>query len=262
MRGDWAKEVGVKTLAEDPSVEYLWYVGCAGSFDDRGKKISAAFAKILQTAGVSFGILGTEESCCGDSAMRGGNEYLYQALAQANIEVMNGYGVKKVITTCPHGYNVIKKDYPQLGGNYEVYHHTEIIADLVAQGKIQLTKPVDGLFTYHDSCFLGRYNKVYDQPRKILSAVPGLKTVEMEKSLDRGFCCGAGGGRMWMEEHHGERINNMRTDMALAVKATGVATACPFCNTMFIDGLKARNVEEQVAAKDIAEIVWEAMDIK
>jgi Fe-S oxidoreductase/nitrate reductase gamma subunit len=262
MRGDWAKEVGVKTLAEDPSVEYLWYVGCAGSFDDRGKKISAAFARILQAAGVSYGILGTEESCCGDSAMRGGNEYLYQALAQANIEVMNGYGVKKIITTCPHGYNLIKKDYPQLGGNYEVYHHTEIIADLIAQGKIKLTKPVEGLFTYHDSCFLGRYNKVYDQPRKILATVPGLKTVEMEKSLDRGFCCGAGGGRMWMEEHHGERINNMRTDMALAVKATGVATACPFCNTMFIDGLKARNVEEQVAAKDIAEIVWEAMNIE
>ena len=168
MRGDWAKELGVKTMAEDPTAEYLWYVGCAGSMEDRGKKVSAAFAKILQAAGVSFAILGTEESCCGDSAMRGGNEYLYQALAQANIEVMNGYGVKKVITTCPHGYNLIKKDYPQLGGKYEVYHHTEIIADLIAKGKIKPTKASEGLFTYHDSCFLGRYNKVYDQPRKIL----------------------------------------------------------------------------------------------
>ena len=262
MRGDWAKELGVKTMAENPEAEYCWYVGCAGALEDRGKKVSAAFAKILQAAGVNFAILGVEESCCGDSAMRGGNEYLYQALAQANIEVMNGYGVKKVITTCPHGYNVIKKDYPQLGGTYEVYHHTEIIADLIAKGKIKPAKAVEGLFTYHDSCFLGRYNKVYDQPRKILQAVPGLRLVEMEKHHDHGFCCGAGGGRMWMEEHHGERINNYRTDMALRVNATAVATACPFCNTMFMDGLKARNVEEKVAARDIAEIVWESLEAK
>ena len=260
MRGDWAKELGVKTMAEDPTAEYLWYVGCAGSLEDRGKKVSTAFAKIMQAAGVSFAILGTEESCCGDSAMRGGNEYLYQALAQANIEVMNGYGVKKIITTCPHGYNLIKKDYPQLGGTYEVYHHTEIIADLIAKGKIKPTKATEGLFTYHDSCFLGRYNKVYDQPRKILSSVPGLKLVEMEKHHDHGFCCGAGGGRMWMEEHLGERINNTRTDMALKVNATAIATACPFCNTMIMDGLKARNAEDKVVAKDIAEIVWEAME--
>jgi Fe-S oxidoreductase len=262
MRGDWAKELGVKTMAENPEAEYCWYVGCAGALEDRGKKVSAAFAKILQAAGVNFAILGAEESCCGDSAMRGGNEYLYQALAQANIEVMNGYGVKKVITTCPHGYNLIKKDYPQLGGTYEVYHHTEIIADLIAKGKIKPAKAVEGLFTYHDSCFLGRYNKVYDQPRKILQAVPGLKLVEMEKHHDHGFCCGAGGGRMWMEEHHGERINNYRTDMALAVNATAVATACPFCNTMIMDGLKARNAEEKVAAKDIAEIVWESLEVQ
>jgi len=262
MRGDWAKELGVKTMAENPEAEYCWYVGCAGSLEDRGKKVSTAFAKILQAAGVNFAILGTEESCCGDSAMRGGNEYLYQALAQANIEVMNGYGVKKVITTCPHGYNTIKKDYPQLGGTYEVYHHTEIIADLIAKGKIKPTKAAEGLFTYHDSCFLGRYNKVYDQPRKILSAVPGMKLVEMEKHHDHGFCCGAGGGRMWMEEHHGERINNTRTDMALKVNATAIATACPFCNTMVMDGLKARNAEDKVIAKDIAEIVWEAMETR
>ena len=261
LRADWAKELGVKTMAEDPNAEYLFYVGCSGSFDDKGKKISMAFAKILKEAGVSFAILGTEEGCCGDSAMRGGNEYLYQALAQYNIEIMNGYGVKKIICTCPHGYNALKKDYPLLGGNYEIYHHSEILADLIAQGKIKLSKPQDGVFTLHDSCFLGRYNKIYQQPRSVLSAVPGMKLVEMEKSLDMSFCCGAGGARMWMEEH-GDRINNARTDMAIAVKADKIATACPFCMTMLSDGLKDRGKEETMAALDIAEIVWQAMDVK
>jgi len=262
MRADWAKDLGVKTLAEDSNVEYLFYVGCAGSFDDRGKKVSAAFVKILQTAGVSFGILGTEEGCCGDSAMRGGNEYLSQTLMQTNIEIMNGYGVKKVICTCPHGYNTLKKDYPHFGGNYEVYHHTEIIAQLLAAGKIKLKKPVDGLFTYHDSCFLGRYNTIYDQPRTILAAVPGMKLAEMDRTLDKSFCCGAGGGRMWMEEHDGERINNMRTDQAIATRADTIAVACPFCLTMMTDGLKARGVEEKIASIDIAEVVWKATGLE
>ena len=261
LRADWAKEIGVKTMAEDASAEYLFYVGCAGSFDDRCKKISVALARILQEAGVSFAILGTEEGCCGDSAMRGGNEYLYQALAQYNIEIMNGYGVKKIITTCPHGYNTLKKDYKQLGGDYEVFHHTEILADLIKEGKIKLTKPVDGAVTLHDSCFLGRYNNIYDQPRNALNAVPGLKLVEMEKHHDHGFCCGAGGARMWMEEH-GERINAKRTDMAIATNATTVCSACPFCVTMMSDGIKDKGVEEKMAAKDLAEIIWEAMDIE
>ncbi|MEW6334722.1 MAG: (Fe-S)-binding protein, partial [Thermodesulfobacteriota bacterium] len=212
LRADWAKGLGIKTLTEDPDVEYLFYVGCAGSFDDRGKKVSAAFARILKAAGVSFGILGTEEGCCGDSAMRGGNEYLYQTLAQANIETMKRYNVKKIITTCPHGYNALKKDYPHFGGAFEVYHHTEIIADLIAKGKIVLKKPAEGTFTYHDSCFLGRYNGIYDAPRRILRAIPGLTLTEMERSMARSFCCGAGGARMWMEEDIGERINNLRTD--------------------------------------------------
>lgn len=261
LRADWAKDLGVKTMAEDSSVEYLLYVGCSGSFDDRGKKISVAFAKILKEAGVSFAILGTEEGCCGDSALRGGNEYLYQSLAQYNIEVMNGYGVKKIIATCPHGYNTLKKDYPQLGGNYQVFHHTEIIAELIAQGKIKLKKPMNAVMTLHDSCFLGRYNKIYDQPRRALSAVPGVKLVEMEKCLDMSFCCGAGGARMWMEEH-GERINNARTDMAIAVNAEKIATACPFCMTMLSDGVKDRNMTEKMTVMDIAEIILQAMDIE
>ena len=261
LRADWAKELGVKTLAEDPGVEYLFYVGCAGSFDDRGKKVSVAFAKILQTAGVTFGILGTEESCCGDSAMRGGNEYLYQTMAQMNIDAMNGYGVKKVIATCPHGYNALKKDYPNFGANFEVYHHTEIIADLIAQGKISLKQAVPGTYTYHDSCFLGRYNNIYDQPRKILKAVPGLKLVEMERKLEKAFCCGAGGARMWMEEH-GEKINDARAKQAIDVKAETIAVGCPFCLTMMSDGIKTHSMEENMTSLDIAEIVWKAMGLE
>jgi Fe-S oxidoreductase/nitrate reductase gamma subunit len=262
LRADWAKDLGIKTLAEDANAEYLFYVGCSGSFDDRGKKVSVAFAKILQAAGVSFGILGTEEGCCGDSAMRGGNEYLYQTLAQANIETMKGYHVKKVICTCPHGYNALKKDYPNFGGEFEVYHHTEVIADLLAKGRISLKKPVEGLATYHDSCFLGRYNGIYDQPRRILKAVPGLKLAEMERSLAKSFCCGAGGARMWMEEDIGERINNLRTDQAAAIGAGLVAVGCPFCLTMFSDGIKDRKQDERMAALDIAEIVWKAMGLE
>jgi len=261
LRADWAKELGVKTLAEDPNVEYLFYVGCSGSFDDRGKKISVAFAKILQAAGVSFGILGTEEGCCGDSAMRGGNDYLFQAQAQANIEIMNGYGVKKIIAICPHGYNCIKKDYPNFGGNYEVYHHTEIIADLIAKGKIKFTQKLDGTYTYHDSCFLGRYNQVYDQPRSILNAISGVKVVEMERNFSKSFCCGAGGARMWMEEH-GDRINNARTDQAIAVNASTVAVGCPFCLTMISDGIKDRQKIDSMVALDIAEIVLKAMGLE
>jgi Fe-S oxidoreductase/nitrate reductase gamma subunit len=262
LRADWAKELGVKTLAENPKVEYLYYVGCSGSFDDRGKKVSVAFAKILQAAGVSFGILGNEEGCCGDSAMRGGNEYLFQTQAQANIAVMNGYGVKKIITTCPHGYNALKKDYPNFGGNFKVYHHTEIIADLLASGKIALSQPLTGLFTYHDSCFLGRYNDIYKQPRQILKAVPGIKLAEMDRNLDKSFCCGAGGARMWMEEDIGDRINNMRTDQAAATKASTVAVACPFCLTMLSDGIKDRQLTEKMVSLDIAEIVLKAMGLE
>jgi Fe-S oxidoreductase/nitrate reductase gamma subunit len=262
LRADWAKDLGIKTLSEDANVEYLFYVGCSGSFDDRGKKVSAAFAKILKAAGVSFGILGTEEGCCGDSLMRGGSEYSYQMLAQANIEIMKGYNVKKIIATCPHGYNAIKKDYPAFGGDFEVYHHTEIIADLIAKGKITLKKPVEGLYTYHDSCFLGRYNGIYDEPRRILKAVPGLKLTEMERTLAKSFCCGAGGARMWMEEDIGERINDMRTDQAIAAGADRIAVGCPFCLTMLTDGIKDRKKEETMAALDIAEIVWKSMGLE
>jgi len=261
LRGEWAKDLGVKTLAEDPNVEYLFYVGCAGSFDDRGKKVSIALAKILQAAGVSFGILGAEEGCCGDSAMRGGNEYLYQTLAQTNIEVMKGYGVKKIITACPHGYNALKKDYPHFGGDFEVYHHTEILAKLIADRRIKLKKPVTEYATYHDSCFLGRYNNIYYEPRRILKEVPGLQILEMERNFRKSFCCGAGGARMWMEEH-GDRINDARAKQAIDTGAQTIAVACPFCLTMMSDGLKTHGKEETIVALDIAEIVWKAMGLE
>ncbi|MCK9230323.1 MAG: heterodisulfide reductase-related iron-sulfur binding cluster [Syntrophales bacterium] len=262
LRGQWAKEAGVPTLAENPEAEYLFYVGCSGSFDDQGKKVSIAFAKILQAAGVSFAILGEEEGCCGDSAMRGGNEYLYQTQAQMNIEVMNGYGVRKIICTCPHGYNALKKDYPHFGGNFEVYHHTEIIARLITEGKIALKKPFEGVTTYHDSCFLGRYNNIYEQPRKILQAIPGSKLVEMKSTRTKSFCCGAGGARMWMEEDIGERINDMRAAQAIEAKADTIAVACPFCLTMMADGIKDHAREESMKSIDIAEIVWYSMGLE
>ncbi|MEA3471278.1 MAG: (Fe-S)-binding protein, partial [Thermodesulfobacteriota bacterium] len=189
-------------------------------------------------------------------------EYLYQTLAQMNIEAMNGYGVKKIICTCPHGYNALKKDYPHFGGNYEVYHHSEILADLIAKGKIRMKESVSGTFTYHDSCFLGRYNNIYEEPRKVLGAVPGMKLVEMSRNHEKSFCCGAGGARMWMEEDIGERINDVRTDQAIEIKADTIAVACPFCLTMMTDGIKDREVEEKMDSLDIAEIIWNAMGLE
>jgi Fe-S oxidoreductase len=175
---------------------------------------------------------------------------------------MNGYGVKKIITACPHGYNALKKDYPNFDGKYEVYHHTEIIANLLAQKKITLKNPVSGVFTYHDSCFLGRYNEIYQQPRQILKAIPGMKLVEMDRHLNKSFCCGAGGARMWMEEDIGDRINNMRTDQAIAVNADTIAVACPFCLTMLSDGIKDKQMSEKMVSLDIAEIVLKSMGME
>lgn len=263
-RGDWARDLGVKVLSEieDKDIDILFYVGCSGSFDDRSKKVAVSFVKILQAAGVRFGILGTEEKCCGDSARRMGNEYLFQTLAQENIECMKKYGVKKIVTTCPHGYNIIKNEYPQFGGNYEVYHHTEFISQLIAQEKLKLTNPIDQTITYHDSCYLGRYNDIYSEPRKIISDIRGTKLVEMGRCGERSFCCGAGGGRMWMEEHLGKRINHLRLEDALETKAAMTATACPFCLNMIEDAAKDKEKEESLKVRDLAELVLEAMEKK
>lgn len=258
-RADWASELGVKTLADDPDVEYLYWVGCAGSFDDRNKKVAAAVVKILQAAGVKFGILGTEEKCCGDSARRIGNEYLFQMLAQENVEQMKAYNVKKIITQCPHCFNTLLNEYPQFGGEFEVIHHSQLVWDLIRAGRLKLTVGMDKKVTIHDSCYLARYNNIINEPRQVLRAVGGVELVEMRRREKRGFCCGAGGGRMWMEETLGRRINEMRTEEALETKASLIATACPFCLTMFEDGVKAKDMVESVSVMDIAEIVSEVL---
>jgi Fe-S oxidoreductase/nitrate reductase gamma subunit len=258
-RADWAKELGVKTLAEDPNVDFLYYPGCFKGYDDRNRRVAVSMVKILQRAGVKFGILGAEEGCCGDPARRIGNEYLYKILAEANIKTMNHYKVKKILTTCPHCFTNLKNEYPQFGGTFEVIHQTELLHDLVKHKKLKLkgTGPVN--VTYHDSCYLGRYNGIYEKPRKILSSIPGVRLKEMERSRFRSFCCGGGGGRMWMEEHLGRRINEMRIEQALELKPDVIATACPYCLTMLGDGLKAKGMEESVKALDIAELLEKSL---
>ncbi|MEA1923779.1 MAG: heterodisulfide reductase-related iron-sulfur binding cluster [Pseudomonadota bacterium] len=260
-RGNWAKGLGVTTMAENSDVEYLLWVGCSGSFDDRYKKVTNSLVKVLKAAGVSFSILGKEEKCCGDSARKLGNEYLYQTLAMENIETLNGYGVKNIIVMCPHGYNTLKKDYQQLGGNFNVLHHTEFIAQLLAEGRLDLKRPLAAKAVYHDSCYLGRYNDVYAQPREILGEIPGMDLVEMDRSHKRGFCCGAGGGRMWMEEDIGTKINDNRVAQALEKEPEIAVTACPFCMVMFEDGLKFHNRENDVKVKDVVELVAEALEV-
>ncbi len=259
-RGNWANDLGVTTMAENSDVELLLWIGCSGSFDDRYKKVSTAFVKVLKAAGVSFSILGKEEKCCGDSARKLGNEYLYQTLAMENIETLNGYGVKNIVVMCPHGYNTLKKDYQQLGGNYNVMHHTEYLAQLLADGRLDLKRPIVAKAVYHDSCYLGRYNEIYDQPRMILNEVPGIDLVEMDRHHKRGFCCGAGGGRMWMEETLGSKINDTRVAQALEKEPEIAVTACPFCMVMFEDGLKFHNRENDVKVKDVVELVAEALE--
>lgn len=257
-RGDFLKGLGVPTIAENPEAEILYWPGCTGSFDARNQKVAAAVVTLLRAAGVNFAILGNEEKCCGDSARKLGNEYLFQTLATENIEVMNGYGVKKILSQCPHCFNFLKNEYPQLGGNYEVVHHTTYLKQLIDEGKLKLSGKGNTRVTYHDSCYLGRYNNIYDAPRELLQLV-GLELVEMESHGEKSLCCGAGGGRMWLEEHGGRRINQVRTEEALATEVNLVGTACPFCLTMFNDGINAKEAGENIKAMDIAEILVQAL---
>lgn len=246
--------LGVKTIQENPEADILYWPGCSGAFDGRNQKVSAAFVKLLAKAGVNFAILGNEEKCCGDSARKLGNEYLYVSLATENIEVMKNYGVKKIVTQCPHCFNTLKHEYPQLGGEFEVIHHTDYLLELINSGKLKPPALNGKTVTYHDSCYLGRYNQIYDSPRSLLKAA-GLEIKEMRHHGEKSFCCGAGGGRMWLEEDEGDRINVLRADEAIAVKPDLVATACPFCLTMFDDGIAFREAEDKLKAQDIAEIL-------
>lgn len=259
LRADWALDLGVKTLAENPEAEWLYFPGCFNGYDDRNKKVAIAFIKILQHLKISFAILGQEENCCGDPARRIGNEYLYSILVEKNIEIFDRYKVKKIITTCPHCYNTLKNEYPQFGGNFEVIHQTEFIQKLLDKKLLTLHNESPFTITYHDSCYLGRYNQIYEPQRAILKTIPKVNLKEMDRSYDKSFCCGGGGGRMWMEEHLGRRINEMRIEQAIAVRPDIIATACPYCLTMLEDGLKAKGKEDLIKVYDIAEIVEKAM---
>jgi Fe-S oxidoreductase len=271
-RMDWADGLGVPTLDDHPDAEYLLWVGCAGAFDDRIKKQTRALVEVMREGGVDFAVLGLEEGCTGDPARRSGNEMLYQMQAQQNVEAMNGKKVKKVVTACPHCLHTIKNEYPQLGGNFEVRHHTQLIRELVDSGKIEMDAVASaakadgghGKLTFHDPCYLGRWNGEYDAPRAALDALPGGRDarVELPRNKEHGFCCGAGGGRMWMEEKIGTRVNHNRTDEILASGADTVATACPFCTIMLRDGVQDRNAGERVQVLNVSELVAKSMKRK
>ena len=253
-RADWALDLGLPLAADKQEFDMLFWVGCAGSFDSRGQRIARAMAELLKKAGVDFAILGVEEKCCGETARRMGNEYLAQTLIEANIETLRKYRFERIVTICPHGYNSLKVEYPQFGFEAKVIHHSELLLELVGAGLLEAPSCNGEKGIYHDSCYLGRYNGIMDEPRDLLRSVPGLRLVEFDRRGKRSFCCGAGGGRMWMEETLGRRINEDRVDELLSKGAEKVFTACPFCVTMFEDGLKARE-RGDVEVLDIAEII-------
>ena len=251
-------------VAKGESPDVLFWVGCAGSFDDRYKRVTRAFVKILNAAGIRFAVLGTEESCTGDPARRAGNEFLFQMQAMNNIQVLNGYGVKKIVTACPHCFNTLKNEYPELGGHYEVIHHSVFLQQLIDQGTIRMKE--GGSFkgrkiTYHDSCFLGRANNIYEAPRAVLESLDA-DLVEMKRCRTKGFCCGAGGAQMFKEPEPGKKdVNVERTEEALATGASTIAVACPFCMTMMTDGVKNKDMEATVMVKDLAELIAEAQGL-
>ncbi|MBI1780938.1 MAG: (Fe-S)-binding protein [Sphingobacteriales bacterium] len=258
--------MNVPTMAEmmaaGENPEILFWVGCAGSFDQRAQKITKAFAAILNKAGIKYAILGKEEMCTGDPVRRAGNEFMFQMMAYQNIQILNGYGIKKIVTACPHCFNTLKNEYPELGGNYEVIHHTTLLQQLINDGKIKLKE--GGVFkgnriTYHDSCYLGRSNNIYEAPRKVLEMLDA-ELVEMKRCRTNGMCCGAGGAQMFKEEEKGtSRVNIDRTNEAIATGASIIAAACPFCNTMMTDGTKVAEKEDQVKVMDIAELVHQSI---
>mgnify|MGYP001233736859 FL=1 len=265
MSGDnYTVPTVAEMAANNESPEILFWVGCAGSFDDRYKKVTKAFVRILSTVGIKFAVLGPEESCTGDPARRAGNEFLFQMQAMSNITVLNGYNIKKIVTACPHCFNTIKNEYPELGGNYEVIHHSTYLQQLINEGRVKMKE--GGSFkgrkiTYHDSCYLGRANGVYEAPRKVLESLDA-DLVEMKRCRTTGLCCGAGGAQMFKEPEKGNKdINIERTEEALKTGATTVAVACPFCMTMMSDGVKNKEKENEVQVKDLAELIAESQGL-
>ncbi len=260
-RADWVRNLGVPIMSEIEAkdIDFLFFVGCVRSYDDRNRRVSIAMARILNHLGFKFAVLGVEEGCCGDPARRVGNEYLYQILAQTNIETFKRYDIKRVLTSCPHCYNTLKNEYPQLGFNCEVTHHAEFLLENIRNGGLKLDHALAKRLTYHDPCYLGRYSGIYEPPRQVLKSIPSLDIREMKRSRIDSLCCGGGGGWMWMEEKLGKRINIQRLEDALTTDPEWIATACPFCFTMFDDAIKNKNMEDKLKIWDIAELVEQAI---
>ena len=260
-RTDWAEGLDVPTIAENPGAEVLFWVGCTGALEQRSQGIARSMVKVLKSSGVDFAILGEEESCTGDPARRMGNEYLFQILAQQAIETLNRHKVTKIVTICPHCFNTMRNEYPKFGGDYQVLHYSQYVDELIKDGRVKPIKMVNTTMAYHDSCFLGRHNGVYDEPRNIAKAIPGLTLVEMEpRCRERGFCCGAGGGHMWIEESQGTRINHARTDHFLETDADTVGVSCPFCMQMMTEGIQAKGMDQTKQAKDVLELLAESLE--
>ncbi len=257
QRFEWAAGMNIPTLADKPDAEFLYYVGCAGSYDDRNKKTTQAFVRVLQKAGVDFACLGREELCNGETARRLGNEYLYQSMAQMLIETLNNYRVRKIIVNCPHCFNTIKNEFPQFGGSYEVIHASDLVHQLVTSGRLKIAPEFSKRTVYHDSCYYGRYNDVFDEPRMLLSRA-GARVHEMQRHRKFAMCCGAGGGRMWIEEDPNKRVNLLRTEQALQTDPEVIAVSCPYCMTMLSDGIKAKQLEDKVQTLDVMEIIDQA----
>jgi Fe-S oxidoreductase/nitrate reductase gamma subunit len=258
-RTDWTNGLDIKPLSEDKDVDYVYWVGCTAALEDRNIKVAKSFAAVMKAAGIKIGILGAEETCCGDPARRMGNEYLFQMQAMKNVEALNQYGTKRIVATCPHCFNTLRNEYPKFGGNWEVISHTQLIHKAIEDGRLKLAEKLGKKITFHDSCYLGRHNGIYLPPRQVLAEIPDAPLLEMKRKKQNGFCCGAGGGRFWMEERIGKRISAERTDEAIATGAEMVATACPYCLQMFEDAIKAQAAEEKFKARDIAELVQSSM---
>jgi Fe-S oxidoreductase len=258
-RADWAKDCGVKTFT--PGTEFLYYPCCTPAYDRRARRIALATVNILQKAGVDFGILGPEENCCGESVRKAGEEDLFQSLAHANIQAFKRHDVKKVLVSSPHCYHTFKNEYPNLGGDFEVVHITQLLAEFIEEGRIQPTKTLKKRITYHDPCYLGRHNKIYEEPRKVLQSIPGLEFIELPDSREESLCCGGGGGRIWMETKKEERFSDIRIQQALDIGAEVLAICCPYCMLNFDDSLLTMQKEDVIAIKDISEIVNEVIGV-